>query len=127
MSHDVALMLRSNGPPSDAFQCRRLDRLHSKRNRFKTGAMQKVDEILIQIVQACLAFKSNRQFFADDVLSNGSAALPFLGEQRIAENDVHAPIAAANFLDFRNNVRRGSRSIRRGNPMWTVCAEFRTA
>src|SRR6187200_361308 len=89
--------------------------------------MQKINEIFIQIVQACFAFKSNRQLFADDVFCNGSAALSFLSEQRIAKNHVRAPIAAANFLNFSNDVRRGSRSIRRGNPVWAVGAEFRTA
>src|SRR5207237_6867012 len=90
-------------------------------------AMQQVQKILIQIVQAGFTFESHLQILAQDTFGNSRAPLSFFTEQRVAENQIGMFMTCANFFNFGHDVLRRTRAVGRRNSMRTIGAEFRTA
>src|SRR5262249_24679266 len=100
MLDDRYLMLFRNRPAADPLQCRRIHGFDAKGNCVQSGAMEQIDEFLVQVVQARLALEFHLQVSAQDSFRDSDSPLAFLRKERITENQIRLAILPVNEFDL---------------------------
>src|SRR5439155_12032569 len=106
---------------------RRIERFHPETHRPQSSGMQPVEELQVEPDEPRLRLERQRETARRNLVAERQTPVALLGEERIAEDHVRAPILAAQLLELVGDVRNRPRAIAGENPVRAVGAELRTA
>src|SRR5438093_12253530 len=120
----VRLGDRSASYPAQSFGG---DGLDSEGYRAQTRAGEGPKKLPIEMIQSGLALELEAQPAAKNLIAQVHTPVPVLREKVIPEYQEGIRIAAANLLEFLDNICHGAGPVRRQNAVRAVGAELRTA
>src|SRR5262249_21223034 len=95
-------------------------------NLSQPGGAHRPDQFLVEIIHAGLAFKSQPQLPADNLLADPEAAIAIEREQRITDFDMRMRRDLAKLFHLIDDRSHRSCAVRRSDPMRTIRTVLRT-